>query len=129
MCCCECRIDEHDIINVNNYTFFSQPRKQLYYRKSGGIGIFVKNELCKYVGIIDIDCYYIFWLKLKKCTFLHDNGVVIGAIYIPLESSRFFNLEELTLFDNEITLLQTNMIVYYQLVTQMVIPLTTTILL
>ena len=41
--CSECKIDNLDVINVNGYSFLSQPRKQQYLRQSGGVGFFLSK--------------------------------------------------------------------------------------
>ena len=102
LCCSECKVDDYDEIELKNYTFYSQPRKQLYYRKSGGIGIFIKNSICKYVELIDTESDYVLWVKVKRGYLFAETDFIIGAVYIPPESSRFFNIEELSVFDSEI---------------------------
>ena len=42
-----------------------------FHRKSGGLGILIKEQLFKFVEIINTDSDYILWVKLKK-----------GCIYI-----------------------------------------------
>ena len=98
--CSECKIDNLDVINVNGYSFLSQPRKQQYFRKSGGVGFFIKNSINNLIEILPTDSDYIFWVKIHSTN--ASNDLVIGATYIPPESSRFFNEEEFDLFENEI---------------------------
>jgi len=40
-CCTETKLDTHDFITIDNYTFFSQCRKQKVFRRSGGVGFFI----------------------------------------------------------------------------------------
>jgi len=98
--CSECKLDNLDVINVNGYSFLSQPRKQQYLRKSGGVGFFIKNSINNLIEIIPTDSDYIFWVKIHSTN--ASNDLVIGATYIPPESSRFFKQEEFDLFENEI---------------------------
>jgi hypothetical protein len=61
-CCTECKIDE---ICIDNYTFLKQPRKQAFLRRSGGLGVFVKDELLKYVEVIESKFDYVCLINLS----------------------------------------------------------------
>ena len=102
-CVSESKLDKHDIISLKGYTYVSQIRKQRYLRKSGGIGIFIKNELYRYVSVIDSDSDYILWIKFDKLLFGTPEDVVLGAVYLPPGDSRFNTQDELDLFEVEIT--------------------------
>ncbi|MES9882143.1 MAG: reverse transcriptase family protein [Sedimenticola sp.] len=99
----ETKLDSYDIVNVPGYTFISQHRKQKYLRKSGGIGLFVKDCYIKFVDQITTDSDYIMWVKLNKNMLTTSEDILLGLIYQPPESSRFYNADEAELFDVEIT--------------------------
>lgn len=80
----------------------SKHRSQNYKRKSGGIGIYVRDNISKHVQIIDGKSEYIFWLQINKQLLGYDENVIIGAIYLPPENSRFINEDDLNYFENEI---------------------------
>ena len=101
-CVTETKVDKYDIISIPNYTFLSKPRTQKYLRKSGGIGVFVKQTILNYVDVIDSECEYVMWVKLKKSLFNIDNDIIIGIMYIPPEQSKFYNDDEMQNFNNEI---------------------------
>ena len=42
-CVMETKLDKHDIVTVPGYTFLSQPRRQKFLRRSGGLGFFCKR--------------------------------------------------------------------------------------
>jgi hypothetical protein len=42
-CIVETHIDSCDVVNIDGYSFLSKNRMQPYKRKSGGIGIYVKE--------------------------------------------------------------------------------------
>ena len=102
LCVTETKVDKHDIITVPNYTFLSKPRSQKYLRKSGGIGVFVKQTIINNVDILDSQCEYVMWVKLKKSLFNIDHDLIIGIMYIPPEQSTFSNDNEMQHFNNEI---------------------------
>ena len=102
-CVIETKTDETDIISLQNYTYFSQCRKQSFVRKSGGIGIFVKNELAKYISVIESDSDYICWFKLDKSCLNIDEDMHFGAVYTPPSDSRFNTQDEMDMFEVEIS--------------------------
>ena len=58
-CVCETKLDKYDVIDMPGYVFHSQCRKQKYIRKSGGIGIFIKQTLSPHVSIIESDSDFV----------------------------------------------------------------------
>ena len=62
----ETKLDIHDSISIPNYTFISKPRKQKAIRKSGGLGVFVKNEILQFVEELTTGSEYVFWIKIAK---------------------------------------------------------------
>ena len=102
-CVSETKLDDLDLINLPGYSFVSQVRKQRYLRKSGGIGVFVRNCLFKHVSLVESDSDYILWFKLNKSVFKTEEDLHFGAVYIPPGDSRFNTAEELSVFDVEIS--------------------------
>ena len=97
------KIDNHDVISLPGYKFLSQNRKQKYVRKSGGIGIFVKDSIMQYISLVESDSDYILWFKLCKAYTQTDEDLFFGIVYLPPAESRFNNKDELDLFEVEIT--------------------------
>ena len=84
---------QYDDINLPGYVFLSQCRKQKYIRKSGGIGVFVKQSLPSYVSFVEYHSDYVLWL-------MPDEDIYAGAIYIPPYDSRFYNSDEIVEITN-----------------------------
>ena len=101
-CITETKCDKYDIISSKNHIFLSKPRTQKFIRKSGGIGLLVKQNISKYVETIDSDCEYIMWIKLNKAIFNIDNDIIMGIIYIPPDQSKFYNEDEMQILNDEI---------------------------
>ena len=98
----ETHIDDTDIVDIPGFVFFANNRKQKYKRKSGGIGVYVKDYLAPFIDRIEDNSEYILWLKINK-TYTHlPEPIVIGSIYLPPENSRFLNEEYLADFENDI---------------------------
>ena len=99
----ETKLDDLDVMSLTNYTYIGQTRKQKYKRKSGGLGVFVKSCLVQVVTVLDSPSDYVLWLKLSKTAFHIDHDVVLGIIYQPPETSKFFNNDEAELLEIEIS--------------------------
>ena len=78
----EVKLDHADVISCNGYTFYSQPRRQQYYRKSGGTGILVRDSLCKIAHVVQSESEYISWLKLSKHIHQYDEDILIGCVFM-----------------------------------------------
>lgn len=74
---------------MHGYTFIFQCRKQKFIRKSGGLGVFVRNDLSEYITQQDSESDYIMWLKVNKYVFKTNEDLYLGLIYIPPSDSRF----------------------------------------
>ena len=103
VCLAETKLDEADVILLDGYTFISQPRRQKYLRKSGGIGIFVRNNLSKHVKTITMQSEYIACINISRSYHKHDQDILIASVYIPPQQSRFFNNDEFDLFEQDVT--------------------------
>ena len=57
----------------------------------------------QFVNVLDSPSYYVLWLKLSKTAFHIDHDVVLGIIYQPPETSKFFNNDEAELLEIEIS--------------------------
>jgi len=100
--CTECKIADYDIIELDGYTCFTQARKQKFFRRSGGISVFVKLSVACNIEIVESECDYIMWIKFKSPSLSIEQDVLLGAVYVPPETSRFYNKDELCLLENEV---------------------------
>lgn len=103
LCFVETKLDETDIISLPGFNFLSQPRKQTYIRKSGGICILVKENISKYIRHLETDSDYIMWISLDKKLTNTDEHIILGIIYVPPTQSKYFNDEEILNLEREIT--------------------------
>lgn len=101
-CVNETKLDDFDTINIDGYDFLSQCRKQAYIRKSGGIGVFIKQTISSYVSIVESDSDYVMWFKISKTLFKTDEDILFGAVYVPPSDSRFNNADEIDMFEIEV---------------------------
>ena len=102
-CVTETKLDYTDVISMPGYTFLSQERKQTFIRKSGGIGIFFRNNLESKIKRIETASDYIFWLRMDKALFNIHEDLILGILYIPPAQSRFLNDDEYSNLEMEIT--------------------------
>ena len=102
-CVLETHLNDSDIVDIDGYVFFAKHRSQVYKRKSGGIGIYVRENIALFVNILENDTEYTLWININKHITNFDNDIVLGAVYLPPENSRFLNEDELNYFETEIT--------------------------
>ena len=69
------KLDCYDTINLPGYTFLHQARRQKCFRRSGGIGVFVKHVISDYVSVVEHESDYIFWIQLDKSFTKTDENV------------------------------------------------------
>ncbi len=55
----ETKLDTHDVISIEGYSFLSQIRKQKFMRRSGGIGVFIKDHLSEKCHLLDTDSDFV----------------------------------------------------------------------
>ena len=111
VCISETKLDQYDIIECPNYTFLSKPRTEKYKRKSGGIGFFVHNKLIDNTVTIESKCEYIFWLKL---TGINAREIVIGAMYVPPDTSKFYNADEFFQMETDVSVKCSNCMTHWR---------------
>ena len=72
-------------MNIDGFRFKSASRA-VAKRKSGGVGLFVKNSIWPFVKILDSSSENCLWFTLND---YYDLKCVFGAIYIPPEGSPY----------------------------------------
>ena len=102
-CVLETKLDDLDSISLSNYTFIHQSRRQKCLRRSGGIGVFIRNELVQRVKLIESSSDYVLWLRVSETQHNKNNEAMLGVVYQPPESSRFLTEDEQELLEVEIT--------------------------
>ena len=100
VCFAETKCDQ-DSIYIPGFTIFHKPR-QIYKRLSGGIAICVKTNLVPYVHIIKSPSEFVLWLRVSKKLTNTPNDLIIGACYIPPESSYYSKPEAFDEIEYEI---------------------------
>ena len=97
-----------DIISFPGFKLISQPRKEPYLRKSGGLAILIKDNLANYCKPLETESDYILWTSLDKSITNTDENIILGTIYVPPAQSRFYNDDEIQVLENEIMSLCSN---------------------
>ena len=52
ICLSETKLDQFDSVNINGFKFIFANR-ELARRKSGGVGVLIKNDLWPYIKVLD----------------------------------------------------------------------------
>ena len=71
---------------MQGYTFKCINRENCY-RKSGGVGVLIKDSLYKDIVFLDNSTENVLWFKLKN------NNCIFGIVYIPPESSSYSSMD------------------------------------
>jgi len=101
-CTVETNLNQYDKVDLNGYTYFGKCRKKIISRKSGGIGLYVKNEFSSCVELLDLKCEYLLSIKIKGDILSLEKDLILCAVYLPPTGSRYLDEDELLLFENEI---------------------------
>ena len=91
VCYQETKLDTLDIVSIPGSTVISQPRKARQFRKSGGLAIFIKDNISEYCTHHETDSDYILWLSIHKRITKTDENDMLGTIYVAPAQSRFYN--------------------------------------
>lgn len=89
--------------NPDTKYFYNYPKLKPYYRKSGGLGFFVRQHLANYVDSAEPKSEYTAWIKISMKALKLGKDILIVAVYIPPKQSRFFNDDDFDLFEQEIS--------------------------
>ena len=103
LCFTETKINQTDVISFPGYDCIAQPRKQPFRRRSGGISIYFKDKFSRFISKIDTASDYVSWISIDKSLTQLDENLILGSVYIPPECSLFYNNEEMTTLENEIS--------------------------
>ncbi|MES9884481.1 MAG: endonuclease/exonuclease/phosphatase family protein [Sedimenticola sp.] len=101
-CILETNMSPHGIVDVKGYTFHSKCRNTLSPKRSGGIGIYIKDDILGSTVVLQNTCEYILWLKIKHDILNLDSDILLGAIYLPPTGSRYLDEDQMILLDEEI---------------------------
>lgn len=94
--------NEHSDIEIDGYKSYNMYRKfqnRRARRCSGGIVIYIKDELFKGVKIVLNHYDTIIWLKLDKHFFNLETDIFLAGIYLWVENSPAYNVANVNLFD------------------------------
>ena len=89
VCFTESKIENMDIISCPGYTSLTQPRKQRFCRKSGGISLYSKRKYLRYIKLIDLNSDLIFLARKEKKMMNLDRNLIFGTVYLPPENNNF----------------------------------------
>ena len=87
-------MDDLDLVTCKDYKYFGFNRK-VCKRKSGGVGLLVKDKLSKYIKILNSDNENCLWFTIDEQ--ILKKKVIFAVIYIPPEGSSYSSMQ---LFDN-----------------------------
>ena len=80
LCFVETKLDDTDVVSLLGFICISQPRKQTFLRKSGGIAFCVKENLAKYVKQIESHSDYVMWVQLDRTLINSDENLMLESV-------------------------------------------------
>ena len=104
----ETKLQSYD--EVECYTFYSKPRSKCT-QSSGGIGIFVRNNLVNYIKIIHGKSECVLWCKMTD-TNDYDCLLLLGTVYIPPDGSKYANDDNFEVICHDLIDLSNNLPIY-----------------
>ena len=85
----ETKLDDIDSVSISGYELFTKNRKQISRYRSGGIALFVRNELSSYIHIMKNESKLVLWFSISKTILKTSEDLICGIVYIPPVGSRF----------------------------------------
>ena len=86
------KLAKDDIISLPNYMYFRKHRAH-FKRRSGGLGIFVKDTFLPYIDIIETESEYLMLMKLSSSFSTTDRDMCIVFVYLPPEGSVYSDID------------------------------------
>ena len=86
----ETKMNSLDTFLLDGYTFHFKHRNNTSKRKSGGIAIGFKNDICQFVHVIETESRLVYWFTISK-RYTKCEDILCGVIYIPPENSEYAN--------------------------------------
>ena len=85
----ESNMNEHDELELDNFTLLKTKGRQSSIKTSGGITVLVKNKIKKYVRFIPSESKFVLWVEVNKNYLSSQNRLIIGTVYLPGENSLY----------------------------------------
>ena len=99
ICLTETKLDQYDEVDIlEGFTLLSTVNREFCKAKSGGICIFVRENLCKYVSVKNQftgSSHCTLWFEIDDRLLF--NETLFGVIYIPPENSLY---SDISMFDD-----------------------------
>ena len=97
----ETKTDMLDELEINNYELVLKPRTGSF-RKSGGIGVAIKNHLVKHVTVVEENNDFVLWIQISKEMLNIQQDLFVGIVYMPPEGSRFVSDDSFDIVEQSI---------------------------
>ncbi|CAG2253464.1 unnamed protein product [Mytilus edulis] len=90
LCFTESKFDAYDDVHLSGYELLPPIIREKCRHKSGGIAVFVKSSIYKYVKVIDISSQCIYLFSIVN---LLPSDLLFGIVYIPPENSVYGSVD------------------------------------
>lgn len=89
ICVQESKLDDVDLIKIDEYEVFSHNRKTISRYRSGGITLTVKTGLYPFVKLLKPESKLTLWFTISNKILLSEDDLYCGIAYIPPIGSKF----------------------------------------
>ena len=103
VCPTETKLDQYDDVSLDGYKLLPLVNRLNCKSKSGGICVFVRDKLYKYVHVDDTfssPSRCVFWFSVDSQLYLLFTKTLFGVVYIPPENSLYSNIEMFSEIEN-----------------------------
>ena len=91
VCFNETKLDDFDSVHISGFTALSLVNRKIFKAKSGGIAVFVKNDLFDYIVPLKGETENVLWFTFKDVVF--SEPVLFGIVYVPPEGSCYSSID------------------------------------
>ena len=107
ICFCETKLSDIDRFELAGFKIFTKNRKGVK-RASVGVAVCVRDNLSKYVKILDTDSDFTLWFKIDRRLTGYIKDLLCCVVYLPPEGSNYSSIEMFDTIEEEFILLHDN---------------------
>ncbi|VDI07398.1 Hypothetical predicted protein, partial [Mytilus galloprovincialis] len=90
LCFCESKLDQYDDIEIENFKALPPLNRSNAKCKSGGIIVFVRENIYENVKVLHSSCENVLWFAVNDVLY---KNVLFGSVYIPPENSNYSKID------------------------------------
>lgn len=97
----ESKLDDADMVTVQNFELYTKNRKEISRHRSGGIALLVRDKYTSFIRILKNDSKLVLWFTISKEILPIQEDLICGVVYIPPIGSKYANPDPYLEIQNE----------------------------